>query len=45
MTFAESFAILAAIWLAPHVTKLTGLTIGAVYMALSVIEVAIRLFK
>lgn len=45
MTFAESFAILAAIWLAPHVTKLTGLTIGTIYMALSLIETGFEIFK
>lgn len=45
MTIAESCAILAAIWLAPHATRLTGLTIGSVYLALSLIEVAIKIFK
>lgn len=45
MTPFEYCTLLAAIWLAPHVTKLTGLTLGCAYIALSMIEVAIKIFK
>lgn len=45
MTPFEYFALLSAIWLAPQVSKGLGLTLGSVYLALSLIEVASRLFK
>lgn len=45
MTPLEYYALLAAIWLAPQATTGLAIALGSVYIALAMIEVAIKIFK